>query len=191
MTGGSMLTGGLPDAVWVDGVRIPVETDYRAGLLYDALLRDEELPVGVRASLFLEFACGEVPAAVDRDRLLAALADFYTMGQTDGTETEKKCREPVMDFEADGDRILSSFQAAYGIDLLAVRMHWRQFLALLVTLPPDTVFMRTVRLRMLDLREIEDDGLRRKLRQAKRAVRLNGSCADGLIRKGEGAYAED
>lgn len=185
--GGSVLTGGLPDAVLVDGMRIPVETDYRAGLLYDALLRDRSLPEGVRASLAVEFACGTVPESVDRERLLSALAQFYTMGQAEGEENPEA--EPVMDFEEDGDRILSSFQAAYGIDLMAVRMHWWQFLALLVTLPADTVFMRTLRLRMLDLREIEDDGLRRKLRQAKRAVRLKRQRENGM-QKGDGGYGE-
>ena len=79
--GGSVLTGGLPDGVLVDGMRIPVETDYRAGLLYDALLRDRSLPDGVRASLIVEFACGQVPDTVDREKLLAALARFYAMGK--------------------------------------------------------------------------------------------------------------
>lgn len=186
--GGSVLTGGLPDAVLVDGVRIPVETDYRAGLLYDALLRDRSLPEGVRASLAVEFACGTVPESVDREKLLSALAQFYTMGQAEGDGNPEA--EPVMDFEEDGDRILSSFQAAYGIDLVAVRMHWWQFLALLVTLPADTVFMRTLRLRMLDLREIEDDGLRRKLRQARRAVRLKRQRED-CVQKGDGGHGEE
>ena len=186
--GGSVLTGGLPDAVLVDGVRIPVETDYRAGLLYDALLRDRSLPEGVRASLAVEFACGTVPESVDREKLLSALAQFYTMGQAEGDGNPEA--EPVMDFEEDGDRILSSFQAAYGIDLVAVRMHWWQFLALLVTLPADTVFMRTLRLRMLDLREIEDDGLRRKLRQARRAVRLKRPRED-CVQTGDGGHGEE
>ena len=186
--GGSVLTGGLPDAVLVDGVRIPVETDYRAGLLYDALLRDRSLPEGVRASLAVEFACGTVPESVDREKLLSALAQFYTMGQAEGDGNPDA--EPVMDFEEDGDRILSSFQAAYGIDLVAVRMHWWQFLALLVTLPANTVFMRTLRLRMLDLREIEDDGLRRKLRQARRAVRLKRQRED-CVQKGDGGHGEE
>ena len=179
--GGSVLTGGLPDAVLVDGMRIPVETDYRAGLLYDALLRDRSLPDGVRASLIVEFACGQVPDAVDREKLLAALARFYAMEKD---AESSPAAEPVLDFEEDGDRILSSFQAAYGIDLLAVRMHWWQFLTLLVTLPPDTVLMRTLRLRMLDLRDIADDDLRRKLRQAKRAVRLKGD----RLQKGDGTH---
>ena len=186
--GGSVLTGGLPDAVLVDGVRIPVETDYRAGLLYDALLRDRSLPEGVRASLAVEFACGTVPESVDREKLLSALAQFYTMGQAEGDGNPEA--EPVMDFEEGGDRILSSIQAAYSIDLVAVRMHWWQFLALLVTLPADTVFMRTLRLRMLDLREIEDDGLRRKLRQARRAVRLKRQRED-CVQKGDGWHGEE
>lgn len=168
----SVLTDGLPHTVSVDGMDIPVETDYRAGLLFYDLLRDTDLPEGVRLNLFAEFACGGIPEGTDMDKLYTALLQFYAMenpvqqsgGQTGG--------EPVMDFTFDGDRILASFQAAYGIDLLAVRMHWWQFLTLLTALPPDTVFMRAVRLRMLDLSAVEDDTLRHSLRMAKRAVRI-------------------
>ena len=167
----SVLTGGLPDGVMVSGVWVPVETDYRMGLLLDGLLRDTELPSAVRLALFIRFACGSAGEDVDRAALTEALLGFYAMGALQ-TGAAGEPGELLVDFAADGDRILASFQAAYGIDLLGVRMHWWQFLTLLSGLPPETVFMRTVRLRMLDLREIEDDGLRRRLRQAKRAVRL-------------------
>lgn len=168
----SVLTDGLPCTVPVDGVEIPVETDYRAGLLFYDLLRDTELPEGVRLNLFAEFACGGIPAGTEPEQLYTALFDFYAMENPVQLSGGQTTGEPVMDFTFDGDRILASFQAAYGIDLTAVRMHWWQFLTLLAALPPDTVFMRTVRLRMLDLSAVEDDGLRHSLRLAKRAVRI-------------------
>ena len=72
----------------------------------------------------------------------------------------------------DAELILSSFIAAYGIDLTCGEMHWWKFSALLKTLPPECELMRTVSLRMTDTSAIEDDSLRRRVRRAKAAVRI-------------------
>ncbi|MBQ4606098.1 MAG: hypothetical protein IJB15_05300, partial [Clostridia bacterium] len=167
----SVLTRGLPAAVTAEGVTVPIETDYRVGFLVGALAEDPDLPEGVRMDLLLRLYCGTVPENVNREALALALLDFYAVDPHRNRKTEGRVGEPILDFDADGDRILASFQQAYGIDLLAVRMHWWQFMALLFSLPEDTVFMQTVRLRTMDLREVQDDGLRKKLRQAKGAVR--------------------
>ena len=81
-------------------------------------------------------------------------------------------REPILDFIVDGDRIYGAFYAAYGIDLCAARLHWWQFLALLVSLPRDSAFMRAVALRCVDPGEIADDAARKRLRMAKARVRI-------------------
>lgn len=158
---------GRATTVLVDGVEIPVETDYRVGLLLWQLWQDDSLPMLVRTRLFLRLAVPELPV-LDQTKLLSALLTFYgfTTGQT------AHSTRPLFDLWYDGERIVASFQAAYGIDLLGTPLHWHQFLALLRQLPQDTVFMQVIWLRMLDLREIEDDTLRYKLRQAKRAVQL-------------------
>lgn len=178
---------GRATAVWVDGVEITVETDYRVGLLLWQLWQDDSLPMLVRTRLFLRLAVPELPkpeldgVVPDQTKLLSALLTFYgfTTGQT------AHSTRPLFDLWYDGERIVASFQAAYGIDLLGTPLHWHQFLALLRQLPPDTVFMQVVRLRMLDLREIEDDTLRYKLRQAKRAVQLPDT-----VWKGEDGYGK-
>lgn len=167
---------GRADTVWVDGVEIPVETDYRVGLLLGMLLQDETLPRLVRTRLMIRIAVGkafDTAATVEQTSLFWALCAFYGFGTVRQVgETVGKERRPVFDLFADGERIVASFQAAYGIDLLSTSLHWHRFQALLRHLPPDTVLMQVIRLRMLDLREIEDDTLRYKLRQAKRAVQL-------------------
>ena len=175
----SVLTDGLPCTVPVDGVEIPVETDYRAGLLFYDLLRDTELSEGVRLNLFAEFACGGIPEGTEPEQLYTALFDFYAMENPVQLSGGQTTGEPVMDFTFDGDRILASFQAAYGIDLTEVRMHWWKFLALLRHLPPESELMRVIRLRACDLSAIGDDSIRRQVRRAKAALRIrrdgNGS----------------
>ncbi|MBQ8640650.1 MAG: hypothetical protein IJ480_00400 [Clostridia bacterium] len=176
----SVLTRGLPSSVTVNGVRVPLETDYRVGLLVSALAEDTALPDGVRMDLLLRLYCKAVPERVDREALALALLDFYAVDpdrqrvpqRIPQQKTAGRTGEPILDFDADGDRIVAAFWQAYGIDLPGCRMHWWLFMALLLSLPEDTAFMQTVRLRTMDLREVQDDGLRKKLRQAKGAVRL-------------------
>lgn len=167
-------------AVLVDGVEIPVETDYRVGLLLSRLMQDTTLPPVVRSRLFVRLACDTSGHDVDMTKLFSALLGFYGFTMVEHGTGDR----PVFDLFADGERIVASFQAAYGIDLLHTSIHWHRFLALLRQLPSDTVLMQVIRLRMLDLREIEDDTLRYKLRQAKRAVQLP------KMQKGESGYGE-
>ena len=169
----AVLTRGLPGTVTVDGIQVPVETDYRLGLLTDMLAEDPALTDADRAALLLRLYCREIPAGVDTEGLVLAILDFYAM------DPDRKrfaaggsAGEPVFDFEADGDRIFASFRLAYGIDLTEVRMHWWKFMILLFSLPENTPFMQAVRLRTMDLTQVQDDGLRRKLRQARGEVRI-------------------
>jgi len=173
MTGCSVLTRGLPETVSVDGVQVPVETDYRLGLLTGILAEDPALTEADRAALLLRLYCRDVPAGVDAEALVLSILDFYAMDpERKRPGTGERTKEPVFDFEADGDRIFASFLLAYGIDLTEVRMHWWKFMILLFSLPENTPFMQAVRLRTMDLTEVQDDGLRRKLRQARGAVRI-------------------
>ena len=170
----SVLTRGLPESVTVDGVAVPIETDYRVGLLTGEMAQDPCLSEEDRAALLLRLYCREIPAGVDPEALVPAILDFYAMDpeRKRPAEGERRAKEPVCDFDVDGDRIIASFQQAYGIDLLAARMHWWRFMILLLALPEETPFMQAVRLRTMDLHEVQDEGLRRKLRQARGAVRI-------------------
>lgn len=159
---------GRADTILVDEVEIPVETDYRVGLLLWRILQDTTLPPLVRTRLMIRIAVGQ-DNGIEQTKLFSALCAFYGFAIV---ENVRGNTQPVFDLFADGERIVASFQAAYGIDLLHTYLHWHQFQALLRQLPTDTVLMQVIRLRMLDLREIEDDTLRFKLRQAKRAVQL-------------------
>lgn len=170
----SILTGGLPETVTVNGISVPIETDYRLGLLTGMMAADPDLTDPLRLSLLLRLYCHQVPDKVDPEALAMAILDFYAMDPQRHREHmgNRRPSEPVYDFTLDGDRIFASFLQAYGIDLTAVRMHWWKFMTLLLALPEDTVFMQTVRLRTMDLHDIADEGLRRKLRQARNAVRI-------------------
>lgn len=166
---GSIWFESLPETITVEGISYPVETDFRVGIRLCALWQDTAFPPCVRALVFLKRSC---PAAwkgenePPLDKLLSALLTFYGFTETMSHE------RPVFDLMWDDERIVASFQAAYGIDLLHTPLHWWHFLLLLQQLPPDTVLMQVIRLRTLELQDIPDDDLRNRLRRAKAAVQL-------------------
>ena len=113
---------GRADTILVDGVELSVETDHRAVLLFWQLLQDGTLPMVVRTRLFSRLAVPEGAEAVDPARLFTALLAFY--GFTTGQGVPGR---PHFDLWYDGERIVASFRAAYGIDLLEESLHWHRF----------------------------------------------------------------
>lgn len=167
----NLLTNGLPAEITVLGERIPVHVDFRRWILLiglfgeDALPPEKKLEIGAKIVLrnFRFERSAEWMNALGRE-----LMTFASCGET----ADGKSGEAVFDFEADGDAIFAGFWQTYGIDLTEAHLHWWKFNALLRSLPPETEFMRRIGLRTLDLSRIEDDALRKKLRQAKAKVRL-------------------
>ena len=115
----------LPSSIEVDGELFRLKTSFRVWLEFGRILEEEhvawlgifekEIPEGDWAEAAMEFF--ESPTVTPR-------------GSNSGAR--------VVDFIADGDYIVGSFQSAYGIDLTSQDMHWHRFLALFRSLPEST-----------------------------------------------------
>ena len=57
MSWGSVLTQGLPETVPAGGTAVPIETDYRLGLLMGELAEDPALTDSMREALLLRLYC--------------------------------------------------------------------------------------------------------------------------------------
>lgn len=181
-----ILSDRLPDSVTVEGMRIPLETDFRRWILFTELMTDERADSLTRIRCAAEIACRkpeELPEEMSgafAEEFLRQLAAFALMSEAPdlSAETEEGRSaaepEPAFDFETDGERICAAFLQCYGVDLLDREkpMHWWKFLTLLRHLPEDCEFMRVVQVRRADLSRIGDDGMRRLMRRAKAAVRI-------------------
>ncbi len=180
MTGKSILTTPLPETVVLaDGTELAIRTDFRVGILFSAIRNDPMVSPASKRHLALRLYYESLPEKADPDELFHAAMCFYSRASE--KRTEDGCphtqQEPIFDFTVDGDRIYAAFYAAYGIDLCTARLHWWQFLALLVSLPRDSAFMRTVALRCMDPAEVTDDAARKRLRMAKARVRIRSTSA--------------
>jgi len=167
--------GKLPDTVLVDGRSIPIDTDFRVGILIFALLGDDTLQEAQKRRVMAGLYCGNIPSEVDFGSLMSALFSFFTMEKNASGNEDVSHAPPILDFLQDGELLVASFRQAYSIDLHEERLHWWQFLILLRGLPPDTALMQTIRFRLLDVDGIEDDHLRRQIRRAKAAVSLKNN----------------
>lgn len=74
----------------------------------------------------------------------------------------------TLDLSVDGDYVVGSFQAAYGVDLTdpSCDMHWHRFLALLRSLPQDSMVSR-----IASWRAWTPDAAKRKPEQVQRELR--------------------
>lgn len=153
----SFLTEKLPDSIHVNGVEYPIETDFRAILIYNeqiASIDDDDIEEIIECIRILLHR--GMP-----DDILACIESlnwFIKCGKE-----EKKKRPPnkllgvnsnqPFDFSVDGEMIWSAFRRndVYGIDLIEIPyLHWWKFVAMLDDLPEDTKLHKIMNYRTID-----------------------------------------
>lgn len=117
----------MPSAVEVGGITYALKTNFREWLQFGYVLEhDRQLWAGV----FSE----EIP---NKD-WSGAVIEFYLSENVTPQKTESSDRK-LLDYILDGDYIVASFQAVYGIDLTTIEyMHWHRFKALIAGLPENS-----------------------------------------------------
>lgn len=122
---------GLPDSIETESGTYRLDTDFRKWIEFEHAYRNE----GV--ALFSVFA-GKRPKLSDRSWVQPVL-DFLASPNETPRSVGGGSAERAMDMVLDGEYIVASFQAAYGIDLTdpLLEMHWHRFKALLNGLPDD------------------------------------------------------
>lgn len=121
----------LPHEIMTGDGWVPVLTGFRAWVRFGRALREAH-------SWWPGIFDGPEP----RDWHDGALEFYRSPVATPREGRSSKAR--TLDLALDGDYVVGSFQAAYGIDLTdpALDMHWHRFLALLRSLPQDSMVAR-------------------------------------------------
>lgn len=140
----------LPQAVEINGVLYPIDSDFRVGVTIETELLEQESDI---EGLLASFYRGNIPPD-----LSAAAGKMLWFYMCKGEEQEKEEKEGeskhgkrCYDFIQDAGVLLASFMDAYNVDLSTASLHWWTFRRLMVNLPPDTPFVQRIRYRTADL----------------------------------------
>lgn len=145
-----------PDQAEVNGERYEIRTNFRASILFELMMQDDNLDdrTKVRKGLNLYYPIipDDLSAAVD-----AALW-FYRCGKEETTQQKRiaarRGKSQVYSFEHDAGLIYAAFLLAYNIDLQDIQyMHWWRFRFLFNSLPKDCEFVRAMEYRSIDIND--------------------------------------
>ncbi|MEZ3506308.1 MAG: bacteriophage Gp15 family protein [Lachnospiraceae bacterium] len=156
----NILMDELPYTVFVTGKEIPINTDYRTGILFEQALSDLEMPDDEKLDTVLRLYYGDVifPLLDSMDTVKEALDNimwFYRCGADiparSESEEETSGKDLPFSYEHDAGYIYAAFLETYKIDLTKNRLHWWQFRALFLGLPETTLFCKIMAYRTMEI----------------------------------------
>lgn len=156
-----------PTKVEVDGVIIPIDTNYKTALRCLEVCEDTTISDQERAMAIIYLLCDDLPK-VDLTKLLNKLQLYLQCGKVEQHPQGKR----DMDFKQDEQYIYSSFIFDYGIDLDKESMHWWKFIDLLNGLSSDCILSRVRDIRTMDLSIYKDPKTKDRLLKARAQVAL-------------------
>lgn len=146
----SLLTDRLPVHVEVDGVRWPINPDFRLMVeLESAVTSQDGLGAEMLADLLSRFYPQEIPQHMDG--AVDGMLWFYRCSR-EGEEQGGKGsgRSRIYDFNQDAEALYTSFLSALKIDLTTDPVHWWCFRRLMFGLPAETPFAQRLHYRTAD-----------------------------------------
>lgn len=177
----NILMDDLPDTVIVAGVKIPIVTDYRTGILFEQTLKDSVMPDEERLNTVLKLYYGNAvfPLLSGMSAVQEALDSimwFYRCGAEESAVSDSvdssSGKDPPFSYEHDAAYIYAAFKEAYDIDLTKNRLHWWQFRALFLGLPEKVLFCKIMSYRMMEIPVKMPKAQKRFYQRMKRIYRL-------------------
>src|SRR5574344_2160254 len=113
----------LPNTICVNGGFFSIKTDFREWLKFGELIKNKD----------------------PSENPFQALLDFYVNPNITPRKQENDDGRIVLDYIEDGEYIVGSFMAVYGINLITIDyLHWHEFQALFRSLPEDSKIMQII-----------------------------------------------
>lgn len=196
----NILMDDLPCTVKVAGEEIPIDTDYRTGILFEQTLSDPVMPDDEKLNTVLKLYYGNgifclLTDMADVQEAIDGIIWFYRCGadETVGSETEgeSSVKDPPFSYEHDAGYIYAAFVEAYGIDLTENRLHWWQFRALFLGLPETVQFSKIMGYRMMEIPAKMPKEKKRFYQRMKRIYRIPESAEQIRLEKELNAILEN
>jgi hypothetical protein len=159
------LFGAYPTNVEINGVKYPVETDFRLMMRLEIIIQTTAKAQLGKALLpvIRDFYKGNIPR--DADAAVRGMILFYRCGDDSERKQSSTKRERCYAFDADQKYFIAAFRGEYGIDLTSARMHWWEFSALFSGLGDDTELVRIMQYRATDVSKIKSSREKARIRR--------------------------
>ena len=127
----------MPNCIECNGRLFSIKTDFREWLKFGELIKRKDL----KAKQVLYLFKNEIPS----ENPFQALLDFYVNPNVTPRKQENDDGRIILDYIEDGEYIVGSFMAVYGINLITIDyLHWHEFQALFRSLPEDSKIMQII-----------------------------------------------
>jgi len=155
----NLLTEQLPVAVEIDGIAVPIKTDFRDCMNVIMAFEDPELTNLEKQMVMLNVLYSKPVENVQR--AIEQAIKFLNGGSDEKSESSSR----LYSFAKDGNYVFSAFKQTHGVDLEEIPyLHWWKFLALFMDLGSETTFCNLVGLR----KRIKDGTATKEERKAAR-----------------------
>lgn len=169
----NILIDSLPDRVKIGGAEYAINADFRTSLKFKLIMDNEDLTEEEKAYNVLELYYPDIPE--DIEQAFNKIVWFYCEGETE-EEKESKGKgipfDEIVSYTYDSKLIHSAFKQQYSVDLSTENIHWWKFKAWFSSLSEETEIKKIMNIRMMDLKEIEDDKTRDYYKKLKEQVKI-------------------
>jgi hypothetical protein len=147
----------LPTTVEIDNVDYQINSNFRASMLFEILMQDDELKEEDKIMQTLELFYPVIPK--NANKAIEQLLWFYRCGkaikESSGRGNGKNSQ--IYSYDYDDDYIYSAFLAQYNLDLQDIDyLHWWKFKAMFKSLKEDNEIVKIMGYRAMDISKIKD-----------------------------------
>lgn len=165
----------LQDKIKINNIEYPINTDYRAWLKFQNLIKDlkedEESFVKV-LSFFVEIGL-DFEINFFKEALEECVSFFVGKNSKNSTSSSSDNKK-VFEFERDEKYIYSAFLQEYNIDLYTIEnLHWHKFKSLLESLSEETQLSKIIQYRSVELSKIKDKEQKKYYKKMKEIYSLD------------------
>ena len=139
-----------PQSVEIEGLQIPISSDFRVSILFEIAMQDRELSDMEKLQIVLDlyFPDTYIP---DTKQAIEQAIWFYSCGKKESESFGTGKHKEIYSFEYDDEYIYSAFLEQYGIDLNIEELHWWKFKALFRGLKEDCLMSKIMGYRAMDI----------------------------------------
>lgn len=151
----NILIDQVPDSISINGAKYQINTNFRAGILFELMFEDTELDdieiiYNALELYFDDNIPGDIKLAIE------AIRWFYGCGKeikaSEGQKAESSPGKKIYSFEHDADFIYSAFLTQYRLDLQDIEhLHWWKFRAMFNALSEGHLFSKIMGYRAMTI----------------------------------------